>query len=103
MRPCPTFLLIKQVQLLHSSFQLENSDEGLFAARCVDNCMIGAGSIIGAGVHLVSENVADKTIVFSGGSANSKPITRKLGLLTVEEALETHNLHRTTIAQVLES
>ena len=75
----------------------------LIKARCVDNCMIGDHSIIGAGVHLVSENIADKTIIYSGGSANSKPVKRRLGALTVEEANENHRLHRQAVGTLLES
>ena len=65
--------------------------------------MIGEGDIIGAGVRLVSEIVGDKLILFSSGSALSKPITRKLGLIATEEGLENHNMLRSTIAPVLES
>jgi hypothetical protein len=65
--------------------------------------MIGDGAIIGAGVRLVSENVGDKTIFFSGGSAISKPVSRKLGILTIEEALENHNLQLSTVGGLLES
>lgn len=75
----------------------------VLTGRCTDNCMIGEGDIIGAGVHLVSEIVGDKMILFSGGSALSKPNSRKLGLIAAEEALENHRMLCSTIAPLLES
>lgn len=74
----------------------------MLAGRVSDNCMLGDGSIIGAGVSLASEIIGDKLIIFSGGSALSKPVTRKLGLLATEEALDNHNMMRGTIAPLLE-
>lgn len=65
--------------------------------------MLGDGSIIGAGVSLASEIIGDKVIIFSGGSVVSKPVTRKLGLLATEEALDNHTMMRSTIAPLLES